>query len=53
MPLKAIGVARLLSVIATLVPGSIVRAVIGLRPAPEVERQGLDRSEHGEQGHID
>ncbi len=48
---KAIGITLLLSVIATLVLGSIVRAVIGLRPAPEVERQGLDLVEHGEEGY--
>jgi Amt family ammonium transporter len=51
--LKAIGITLLLSVVATLILGSIVRVVIGLRPAPEVERQGLDLAEHGEEGYID
>jgi len=30
----------------------IVKALIGLRPLPEVERQGLDINEHGEEGHV-
>jgi Amt family ammonium transporter len=29
-----------------------VNAVIGLRIAPDVERQGLDVNEHGEEGYI-
>jgi Amt family ammonium transporter len=29
-----------------------VKALIGLRPLPEVERQGLDINEHGEEGHV-
>jgi len=50
--LKAIGVTLLLSVIATFVLALIVKAVIGLRPSPEVELQGLDLAEHGEEGYI-
>jgi ammonium transporter, Amt family len=50
--LKAIGITLLLSVIATFVLAAIVRAVVGLRPAPEVEMQGLDLAEHGEEGYI-
>jgi Amt family ammonium transporter len=30
-----------------------VNAVIGLRAAPEVERQGLDINEHGEEGYVE
>jgi len=51
--LKAIAITLLLSVVATAVIGSIVKAVIGLRPTPEVERQGLDLAEHGEEGYIE
>jgi Amt family ammonium transporter len=51
--LKAIGITLLLSVIATVVLGLIVKAVIGLRPLPEIERQGLDLAEHGEEGYIE
>ena len=30
-----------------------VNAIIGLRTAPEVERQGLDINEHGEEGYVE
>ncbi len=32
--------------------GYIVKAVLGLRPDPEAEQQGLDLSDHGEEGYI-
>jgi Amt family ammonium transporter len=51
--LKAIGITLLLSVVATFIIASIVKVVIGLRPTPEVERQGLDLMEHGEEGYIE
>ena len=51
--LKAIGITLLLSVVGTFIIASIVKAVIGLRPMPEVERQGLDLMEHGEEGYIE
>jgi len=50
--LKAIGVTILLAVIGSALLGALVKAVIGLRIAPEVERQGLDINEHGEEGYI-
>jgi len=50
--IKAIGVTLLLAVVGTTVIAYIVRAVIGLRPEPEVETQGLDINEHGEEGYI-
>ena len=31
---------------------AIVKAIVGLRPTPEVESAGLDVSEHGEEGYI-
>ena len=31
---------------------AIVKAVVGLRPSEEVERQGLDVNEHGEEGYV-
>jgi len=49
---KAIAITLVLSVIATAILATIVKAAIGLRPAPEVERQGLDLTEHGEEGYI-
>jgi Amt family ammonium transporter len=51
--IKAIGITLALSVVATLVLGFIVKVVVGLRPLPEIERQGLDLAEHGEEGYID
>ncbi|MFA5057899.1 MAG: ammonia channel protein, partial [Opitutaceae bacterium] len=51
--LKAIGITLVLSVVGTLVLASIVKVVTGLRPTAEVERQGLDLAEHGEEGYID
>jgi Amt family ammonium transporter len=51
--LKAIATTLLLSVLATAVIGTILKHTIGLRPIPENERQGLDLTEHGEEGYID
>ena len=49
---KAIAITILLAVVATGIIGAIVKALIGLRIAPEIERQGLDINEHGEEGYI-
>lgn len=49
--LKAVALTIVWSVVATAIIAYIVKAVIGLRPAPEVERQGLDINEHGEEGY--
>jgi len=51
--LKAIGFTLVLSVLATVILAYIVKAVIGLRPTPEVERMGLDINEHGEEGYVE
>lgn len=50
--LEAIAVTILLAVAASVVIAAIVNAAIGLRIAPEIERQGLDINEHGEEGYI-
>jgi Amt family ammonium transporter len=50
--LKAIGVTLVLSVLGTIVVAYIVKAAVGLRPAPEAEQQGLDITDHGEEGYI-
>ena len=50
--LKAIAITILLAIVATVIIGAIVKTFIGLRIAPEVERQGLDINEHGEEGYI-
>ena len=50
---KAIGITLILSIVATVVIALVIKALVGLRPAAEVERQGLDINEHGEEGYID
>jgi Amt family ammonium transporter len=51
--IKAIVVTLLLAVGATFLLAQIVKVIVGLRPIPEIERQGLDLTEHGEEGYID
>ena len=50
--LKAIGITIVFAVIGSAIIGAIVRGLIGLRIAPEMERQGLDINQHGEEGYI-
>lgn len=50
--LEAIGVTLLLAIVGTAVIGIIVKLIIGLRPTPEAESEGLDISDHGEEGYI-
>jgi Amt family ammonium transporter len=50
--LKAVGLTIVWSVVATAIIAFIVKAAIGLRPTTEVESQGLDIAEHGEEGYI-
>jgi Amt family ammonium transporter len=50
--LKAIALTILLAVVASAIIGALVNAFIGLRIAPEIERQGLDINEHGEEGYM-
>ncbi len=50
--LKAIGLTLVLSIIATVIIAFIVKALIGLRPTIEAEQEGLDLSDHGEEGYI-
>lgn len=49
---KAIALTLVISVVATVVIALVVKAVVGLRPTPEVEDAGLDISEHGEEGYL-
>lgn len=49
--LKAVGLTVVWSVVATAIIAFIVKAVLGLRPTPEVETAGLDLAEHGEGGY--
>ena len=50
--LKVIALTILLAVVATAIIGALVNTFIGLRIAPEIERQGLDINEHGEEGYM-
>ena len=50
--LKAVALTIVWSVVATAIIAYIVKALIGLRPTEEVERQGLDIREHGEEGYV-
>jgi ammonium transporter, Amt family len=48
---KAVGLTIVWSVAATAVIAYAIKFTLGLRPDPDVERQGLDLAEHGEQGY--
>jgi Amt family ammonium transporter len=50
--LKAIGLTLVLAIAGTVIIAYIVKAVLGLRPDPEAEVQGLDLADHGEEGYI-
>ncbi len=49
--LKAVVVTIILSVVGTVICAYITKVVVGLRPSEEIERAGLDESEHGELGY--
>ena len=50
--LKAVVITLLLSVIGTIVIATVVKIILGLRPTPEAESQGLDITDHSEEGYI-
>ncbi len=50
--LKAIGLTLALAIVATVIIAYALKAIMGLRPTAEVEQQGLDTTEHGEEGYI-
>jgi len=49
--IKAILLTLVLAVVGTTIIAFIVKAVVGLRVAPEVETSGMDLAEHGEEGY--
>ena len=49
--LKAVGLTLVLALVGSIVLIYVTKAVLGLRPSPEVEREGLDIIEHGEEGY--
>ncbi|HTL79305.1 MAG TPA: hypothetical protein VL136_07850, partial [Candidatus Babeliales bacterium] len=50
--LKAMAITIIVAVIGSVIIGVLVKRVIGLRTPPEIERQGLDINEHGEEGYM-
>lgn len=50
--LGAIAVTLVLAIAGTVVIALAIKAIIGLRPTPEDEIQGLDLADHGEEGYI-
>jgi len=50
--LKAIFITITIAIVGSLIAGTIVRVVIGLRPNQDQESMGLDLTEHGEEGYI-
>jgi Amt family ammonium transporter len=49
--IKAILLTLVLAIVGTTIIAFIVRAIVGLRPAPEIEVSGLDLAEHNEEGY--
>ncbi len=49
--LKSMGLTIVISIVATIVITAVVKSVVGLRPTPEEEQEGLDQSDHGEAGY--
>lgn len=50
--LKAMGITIVMALVATAIIGFLIKATIGLRPTVESEQEGLDLSDHGEEGYI-
>lgn len=49
--LKAIAFTITIAVVGTTIIAYIVKMLVGLRPSPEAEREGLDFTDHGESGY--
>jgi Amt family ammonium transporter len=49
--LEAVGLTLVLALVASGALIFITKVLVGLRPSPEVEREGLDIAEHGEEGY--
>jgi Amt family ammonium transporter len=50
--LKAIGVTLLLAIVMTAIIAFVLKLIIGLRPTAEAETEGLDTTDHGEEGYL-
>jgi Amt family ammonium transporter len=51
--LGSVAIVLVWSVVATAILAYAIKFTIGLRPTDDVERQGLDINEHGEEGYVD
>jgi ammonium transporter, Amt family len=51
--LGSVAIVVVWSVVATAILAYAIKFTIGLRPTEDVERQGLDINEHGEEGYVD
>jgi Amt family ammonium transporter len=49
--LAAVGLTLVLAVAGSIVLAFATKTIVGLRPTKEVEREGLDIAEHGEEGY--
>ena len=49
---KAVALTLVMSVVATVILALVVKALLGLRPTVEAEQEGLDLTDHGEEGYI-
>jgi len=49
---EAIGITLVLAIVGTVVIAYITKAVVGLRPSAEGEADGLDITDHGEEGYV-
>jgi len=50
--IKAVAITLVLSIVATIVIAFVVKMLIGLRPTSDAESQGLDITDHQEEGYI-
>jgi len=50
--LKAVALTLALSIVGTIIIALVLKAIIGLRPTPEAETQGLDITDHQEEGYV-
>jgi Amt family ammonium transporter len=49
--LKAAGITLVMALVGSTILAFVTKVLVGLRPTPEVERDGLDIAEHGEEGY--
>jgi Amt family ammonium transporter len=51
--IKTVGVTLVLVILGTIFCAYVTKVLVGLRVTEEVERSGLDETEHGEVGYHD